>query len=60
MDIVTPCARSAQQPQALVDACPECCINVEPPSSVYATDTGWLTNHVCVDCGHAWSTNWKD
>ena len=49
-------------PRALsrIDGCPECVINAETPSSVWPTHDGYLANYVCLDCGHAWSTSWKD
>ena len=43
-----------------VDGCGECVTNVEAPSSVYATPDGFLANYVCLSCGHAWSTSWRD
>lgn len=47
-------------PMSRIDGCPECVENAETPSSAYATDDGYLCNYVCQDCGHAWSTAWKD
>ena len=61
MDILAPRAQGAQQPpESRIDGCPECVQNAETPSSVYPTGDGWLCNYICLDCGHAWSTAWKD
>ena len=46
---------------ATLDGCPECVLNVEPPSSVHDDPPrGFLANYVCMVCGHAWTTAWRD
>ena len=57
---IMPADSSNHHPASLVDGCPECVVNVETPSSTYSTPQGTLANYVCLDCGHAWSTSWKD
>lgn len=43
------------------DGCPECVTNVETPSSVYDQGAGqYLANYLCMSCGHAWTTSWRD
>ncbi len=42
------------------DGCPECVTNLETPSSTYATPDGFIANYVCLSCGHAWTTAWRD
>ena len=46
---------------SLVDGCPEC-PNVQPPMATIPTipDRGWCNRYVCADCGHTWTTEWKD
>ena len=44
---------------ARADGCPAC-DNTEPPRCAVPTDHGWMTSHVCTDCGHAWAATWKD
>ena len=66
--IVTPAAPDVQPTPASIeidrasrlDGCPSCVLNVEAPSSTYATADGFLSNYVCLTCGHAWSTSWRD
>ena len=64
MPSLPPAADEAQHPPltalSRVDGCPECVENAETPSSAYATGDGYLCNYVCLDCGHAWATSWKD
>lgn len=45
---------------SLVDGCPNCVINTEPPTSAAAACEGWACTYRCADCGHAWTTNWRD
>jgi hypothetical protein len=56
-----PVAREAHaSTMSLIDGCPECIHNTEPPKSAVRAANGWLTAYVCSDCGHAWATSWKD
>ena len=43
-----------------VDGCPNCVANVEPPKSTAVGDDGALCAYLCSDCGHAWTTSWRD
>lgn len=43
-----------------IDGCPECVVNAELPKSVAPLTTGYRTAYLCADCGHAWTTDWKD
>lgn len=43
-----------------VDGCPECVTNTEPPRSCVRVDDAWRCGYLCSDCGHAWTTDWKD
>jgi hypothetical protein len=45
---------------SLIDGCPECVHNTEPPKSAARVADGWFTAYSCSDCGHAWTTSWKD
>lgn len=45
---------------ARIDGCGECVVNHETPSSVWPDGDGFLANYVCLSCGHAWSTSWRD
>ena len=47
-------------PEPRIDGCPECVVNTELPHSTTRTTTGWLSVYRCADCGHAWSTSWRD
>lgn len=47
-------------PQALVDGCPECVVNVEPPRSVTTLAGYTHATYLCTDCGHAWTTDWRN
>lgn len=59
MATVEPCADTTPDPWALVDGCPSCVVNVEPPWWVTRRDDGGhLCAYSCTDCGHNWSTNW--
>lgn len=42
------------------DGCPECVVNVEIPRSVVVLKDGHRAAYVCSDCGHAWTTDWRD
>jgi hypothetical protein len=42
----------------LADGCPNCVRNVEPPRSAVPVSNGWRCAYLCVDCGHAWTTDW--
>ena len=59
---IVPAAESTATPppESRIDGCPSCVQNAETPSSAYRTGDGWLCNYICLDCGHAWSTAWKD
>lgn len=35
------------------------CINTEPPRAAVPTAIGWMTSHLCADCGHAWTMEWS-
>ena len=48
------------QPPVFADGCPECVYNVEPARSVTPLDRGNRAAYLCSDCGHAWTTDWKD
>ena len=44
-----------------LDGCPECVTNAETPSSTYDDGAGrFVANYVCLACGHAWMTSWRD
>lgn len=45
---------------ALVDGCPECVSNTEPPQSVETVRNAVHAAYQCSDCGHAWTTDWRD
>jgi len=45
---------------AAVDGCPECVLNVEPPTSTVALTNGYRNAYLCSDCGHAWTTDWRN
>lgn len=45
---------------SLCDGCPECATNVEPPRSVVAVMGAHRATYECADCGHTWTTDWKD
>lgn len=47
-------------PLSAVDGCPGCVSNVEPPTSTVALDQGYRNAYLCSDCGHAWTTDWRD
>lgn len=47
-------------PQARIDGCPECVTNTEPPRSVAPTDNGYRCAYLCGDCGHAWTTDYRE
>lgn len=40
------------------DGCP--CGNTQPPDAAIPRETGWLTHHICDDCGRSWTVDWKD
>jgi len=42
------------------DGCPSCVMNVEPPRSVVEIADGHRCAYLCSDCGHAWTTDWRD
>lgn len=50
----------AHPPESLTDGCPSCVVNVEPPRSVTTLAIGFRAAYLCSDCGHAWTTDWKD
>ena len=43
-----------------VDGCPSCVSNVEPPKSSVMDGDSTLCGYLCSDCGHAWTTSWRD
>ena len=43
-----------------LDGCPACVTNTELPTGVGWTADGFLAHYHCTDCGHSWSTAWKD
>lgn len=43
-----------------VDGCPQCVVNVEPPKSSVRRGDATLSAYLCSDCGHAWTTEWRD
>lgn len=43
-----------------VDGCPECVTNVEPPWAVEGTANDYIAAYLCSDCGHRWTTSWKE
>jgi hypothetical protein len=47
-------------PESRVDGCPGCVQNVELPNSTTPTTDGFSATYLCADCGHAWTTSWKD
>lgn len=47
-------------PMAAVDGCPECVANVEPPLSHIVLELGYRCAYLCSDCGHAWTTDWRN
>lgn len=47
-------------PHARLDGCPECVVNAELPKSTAALADGFRAAYLCTDCGHAWTTDWKD
>lgn len=62
MHIIVPSADSSDTcpPFSAVDGCPSCVLNTEPPRSVIALTAGYRATYLCSDCGHAWTTDWKD
>lgn len=42
------------------DGCPTACGNTEAPRAAVPTRDGWMASYLCADCGHAWTTSWKD
>ena len=47
-------------PMSHLDGCPECVYGTELPKSWAPTTDGYQTAYLCSDCGHAWTTDWKD
>lgn len=47
-------------PLSWADGCPECVLNVEPPRSVVELTNGFRNAYLCSDCGHAWTTDWRE
>lgn len=45
---------------SLIDGCPACVLNTEPPRSTVRLEQGWRCAYLCTDCGHAWTTDWRD
>lgn len=43
-----------------VDGCPECVRNTEAPHDAYPTSDGYVATYHCADCGHRWSTAWRE
>jgi hypothetical protein len=43
-----------------VDGCPSCVRNSEAPFDTYPTTDGYVATYRCTDCGHRWSTAWRD
>lgn len=42
----------------MIDGCPECVLNTEPPRSSTLLDGAVRCAYLCSDCGHAWTTDW--
>lgn len=36
------------------------CGNTAPPHAAIPRGEGWLTHHVCADCGATWTVEWSD
>lgn len=53
-------ADSTSLPVARIDGCPECVYNTEAPRSVEPFTNGFNAAYLCTDCGHAWTTSWKE
>jgi hypothetical protein len=45
---------------SLIDGCPGCVLNTEPPVAASESASGWTCDYVCTDCGHAWTTEWRN
>lgn len=58
MSTLQPTPDTPTDPWALVDGCPECVANVEPPWFVTTVELSYLCAYHCTDCGHSWSTSW--
>ena len=43
-----------------IDGCPNCVTNTEAPKSAIVLDLGYRTAYECSDCGHAWTTDWRE
>ncbi len=56
---VTPISLNALFADAMsrADGCP--CGNTQPPDAAIPRDDGWLTHHICDDCGRSWTVDWK-
>jgi transposase-like protein len=45
---------------SLLDGCPECVVNTELPRRTSIVANGFHSEYECSDCGHTWTTDWKD
>lgn len=58
-DSVPPLIPEPRHPMSMVDGCPNCVSNVEPPFSYHELETGWSCSYICRDCSHIWTTDWS-
>lgn len=56
----SPIADSLTRAMSRVDGCATACGNTEAPRAAIPTNNGWMASYLCADCGHAWTTSWKD
>lgn len=59
-DARQPVSLNAQFAEAMGRAAGCHCGNTQPPDAAIPRDTGWLTHHICDDCGRSWTVEWKD
>jgi len=61
-DKALPPGQAASEHEAMsnIDGCPNCVTNAEPPRSATQLEQGWRCAYLCHDCGHAWTTDWRD
>ena len=43
-----------------LDGCPNACDNTEAPRAAYPLEDAWRCSYLCADCGHAWTTDWRN
>lgn len=56
----SPTPRTRDAALALVDGCPGCVRNVEPPKMASRVGGAWRCFYDCSSCGNAWTTDWRD